>query len=347
MKTAAGLAFLITLALTPLVIRALRHYRVLDVPGERSSHATVIPRGGGIAVAVGAVAGIVLSTLAGSTDAASLRTLLVTVSLLAVVGLVDDMRTLDVFPRLGAQLLAALVCVNWALRNIDLPWGLRVLAAVAAVVWVMGFVNAFNFMDGINGISACTTIVAGGAFVIVGAITEMRLVSVCGAVIAAAALGFLPYNFPKARVFLGDIGSYFIGGWLAFTVLVGSISDIPPEALLAPLVLYLTDTSFTLASRIIRRQPWHESHRQHVYQRLVDLGWSHGRTTFYVAFMTAACSALGMVSLGESVPARIVADATIGALMVGYLATPYMLSTYRHRARPEPVMPTDPLATSS
>jgi UDP-GlcNAc:undecaprenyl-phosphate/decaprenyl-phosphate GlcNAc-1-phosphate transferase len=341
----AVLALLLTAGLTPVVIAALHRFQVIDVPTERSSHDGLIPRGGGLAVAVGAVAGLLLS---GSGDASSLSTLLVAVSILAVVGMVDDLRTLEVIPRLSAQLIGALLCLPWLLNNLSMPWGWRIVLAVAAVIWVMGFVNAFNFMDGINGISGFTTVVAGGTFFVAGQIQDAPLLSVCGLVVAAAALGFLPYNFPHARVFLGDVGSYFLGGWIAFTVLLGLLSGVPIEAVVAPTVIYLADTSFTLARRVHRRERWWTSHHEHVYQQLVDRHWSHARSAALVTAFTLACSGLGLVSFTGSAPLRVAAGIAILGLAATYLTVPRLLhsggplaasSRLRETAHPAPSEP--------
>jgi UDP-GlcNAc:undecaprenyl-phosphate/decaprenyl-phosphate GlcNAc-1-phosphate transferase len=327
----ATLAFLLTALLTPLVIAGLHRFRVIDVPTERSSHSGPVPRGGGLAVAVGAVAGLLLS---GSDDASSLSTLLVAVSILAVVGMVDDLRTLEVVPRLSAQLLGAILCLPWLLNNLSMPWEWRVLLAVGAVIWVMGFVNAFNFMDGINGISSFATIVAGVTFFVAGQVRDAPLLSVCGLVVAAAALGFLPYNFPQARVFLGDVGSYFLGGWIAFTVLLGLLSEVPPEAVIGPTVIYLADTSFTLARRVKRRERWWTSHHEHVYQQLIDRQWSHARSALLVTGFTVTCSALGLLSLASSTTLRVVADVGIVACAALYLSVPSLLALWRSSKAP-------------
>ncbi|WP_334140962.1 MraY family glycosyltransferase [Rhabdothermincola sp.] len=319
----AVLTLALTIGLTPLAIVLLRRIEAYDVPSERSSHVDRTLRGGGVAVAIAAVAGLVIGN---SGDAGSLTTMLVAVSILAVVGLIDDLRTLEVFPRLGAQLIGAALCLPWFLNNVSLPWGLRMVLAVGTVVWMMGYVNAFNFMDGINGISGLAALVTGSTFVAVGLIEDLPLVSLAGGVLAAAGLGFLPYNFPRARVFLGDVGSYFLGGWIAFVVLMMLVSDVPAEAAFGPLVIYLADTTFTLGSRIARRERWWESHHEHVYQRLIERGWSHMRTASLVTAASATCAALGLVSLGPSLLARAVADATMGAVMLGYLALPALLA---------------------
>jgi UDP-N-acetylmuramyl pentapeptide phosphotransferase/UDP-N-acetylglucosamine-1-phosphate transferase len=316
------LTFVLTAALTPVVIAVLRRLGAYDVPTARSSHVDRTLRGGGVAVALGATAGL---TLGDRGDASSLTTMLTAVSILAVVGLIDDLRTLDVLPRLGAQLVGAALCLPWFLNNVSLPWGLRVLCAVLAVMWMMGYVNAFNFMDGINGIACLSAMVTGVSFAVVGTTEDLPLVALAGGVLAAAGMGFLPYNFPRARVFLGDVGSYFLGGWSAFVVLVMLASDVPPEAALGPLMIYLADTTFTLSSRIARRERWWESHHEHVYQQLIDLGWGHARTSTTVAAASATCAGLGLVSLGGLPVARVGADLAILGIVVGYLALPALL----------------------
>jgi UDP-N-acetylmuramyl pentapeptide phosphotransferase/UDP-N-acetylglucosamine-1-phosphate transferase len=136
---------------------------------------------------------------------------------------------------------------------------------------------------------------------------------------------FLPFNFPKAQVFLGDVGSYFIGAWLAALVILGLRAGIPPEAVLAPVALYLADTAVTIVRRARGAETWYLPRRSHAYQRLTQLGWSHTRTTGLVAAAMVSCSALGAVSLIDSIAARLVADLALAAVLVAYLASPTLL----------------------
>jgi len=329
-KGVALLGFLLTMGFTPLVIFLLRRLRVIDVPSERSSHVMQTPRGGGAAVFVGAVSAMVLGGIAGVSESGSLKTLLVCASFFAIVGLIDDVRTLDVKPRLAAQLACAVAFVGpWFFQNGPMTGlGVRIVLAIAAVVWVMGFLNAFNFMDGINGISGLHAALAGVVFAFLGQYLGARIVVLCGVAIAASSLGFLPFNFPRARVFLGDIGSYFIGTWIAVSALIALVWRAPVEAVFAPLAVYLADTSFTLVSRIRRGEDWRRSHHEHIYQRLVDRGWSHGRTALTVLAFSTACSLLGLVSLTGSWPARVGADLLIAMTMVGYVSLPRLLDSW-------------------
>ncbi|MCU4187258.1 hypothetical protein K6U06_23045 [Acidiferrimicrobium sp. IK] len=216
---------------------------------------------------------------------------------------------------------------------------MSILAGVAVVAWMVSFVNAYNFMDGINGISSAEAVVAGVALGLV-ARHDHRLAMEAGSfALAGGALGFAPFNFPSARVFPGDVGSYFIGGWLAALIVVGVRDSLPLEAVVAPVALYVADTAVTLLRRIRRHETWWQPHRQHVYQRLVDLGWSHLRSTALVFAIAATCSLLGAVSLLDLVAWRIAADGSIVALILGYLCLPSVLD---RRLRPSSLAPGAP-----
>jgi UDP-N-acetylmuramyl pentapeptide phosphotransferase/UDP-N-acetylglucosamine-1-phosphate transferase len=335
----AVLAFLLTLGITPLAIWVLRRLQVMDVPSERSSHVVHTPRGGGIGVFLGAVSGVVLAGTAGVVESGSIKTLLVCASFFAVVGLIDDIKTLEVKPRLLAQLACAVIFVGpWFYQNGPFQsGGVRVVMSVAAVVWVMGYLNAFNFMDGINGISGFHAVLAGGVFALIGYHEHHRIVELCGLAIAAAAAGFLPYNFPRARVFLGDVGSYFIGTWIAISALIALVWQAPPEAVFAPLAVYLADTAYTLVDRVRRGENWRQSHRDHVYQQLVDRGWSHARTTVLVTCFSALCALLGLFSLVAPLGVRLAADAAIPLVLVGYLLMPRLAARWAAAAAAGPL----------
>jgi UDP-GlcNAc:undecaprenyl-phosphate/decaprenyl-phosphate GlcNAc-1-phosphate transferase len=147
----------------------------------------------------------------------------------------------------------------------------------------------------------------------------------------AASLGFAPFNFPRASMFLGDVGSYGMGAALAILAVVGLRAGVPPEAVLAPLAIYLVDTSSTCIRRLAAGETWYHPHRDHRYQRLVKLGWSHMRVTLTVGGVMAACSLLGAVSLAGSLPARVLAGAALACLLGAYLFIP-TTSRARHVA---------------
>lgn len=272
-----------TLILTPLLVWWLRRQDVLDRPNQRSSHGRATPRGGGIVVAVMSVVAI---ALAGGGIAWWVA---VPAALLAVVGLADDLGEVVIGTRLTGQVvIAAGVVGGLALTlNISAWW------AVFGLVWIVGYVNAFNFMDGINGVSAVHAAILGATWLVVSAMLDVPVGVTIGLVLAAAAVGFLPYNFPTARVFLGDVGSYFLGGWIAVggVLLVSRIGVLPA---LLPTAVYVADTTWTLVGRLRRGESWKVPHRDHVYQRLVRDGWSHVASTSAVGLTTLALAALAV-----------------------------------------------------
>lgn len=316
---------LLTLVLCPLVINGLARWAVLDTPVGRSSHSQPTLRGGGLAPAIGAVVGAVVAS------PSTPRVLLVvgaTALAFGAIGLVDDLAGLPAGPRLLGQLAVAAVVVVPLASGVASGVVVVPLALVAGL-WLVAYVNAFNFMDGINGISAAQVITAGVAWAIAGAWQDEPVVIAGGLVVAAAALAFLPFNFPSAKVFLGDVGSYFLGGWLAAMAVVVLGRGLTLEAAVAPLLVYVCDTGSTLARRVARRVDLMEAHREHTYQQLVAGGWSHARTTGFVTVVIAVSSSLGVVTLADRVALRMVADVALVLLMAAYLLSPRW---QRHRS---------------
>lgn len=318
MLAAALVAFAVSLVVQPLVIALLTRGRVLDMPTERSNHTTPTPRAGGIAVMVAITVGALVG------GGSLLITLMAGVLIAAGIGLLEDLRGIGVGPRLMLTSLAAATLVAPLIREAS---DIAIIPLViVGVPWVLSVVNAFNFMDGINGISAATAVVAGIAYALLGYRVESEVASILGWIMTGAALGFLPYNVPRARVFLGDVGSYGLGAALATVSMVLVIEGVPLEAAVAPLAIYLADTATTILWRLRHGEPWRLPHKRHVYQRLVALGLPHTLVSAAVAAATAICAALGAVSLFADSAARIAADAAILLVLAVYLSSPHLLS---------------------
>ena len=136
------------------------------------------------------------------------------------------------------------------------------------------------------------------------------------------ALLFLPWNAGRARVFLGDVGSYALGAGLAVLAAWAVLRGVPTEAVLGPLALYLTDTGWTLLRRIRAGEPWLQSHRTHVYQQWCDAGWSHQEVTLMTGALTILLTLLGTLSLSHDLALRAAADLSGLLLLAGYLRSP-------------------------
>lgn len=319
--TPALLALLVTAALEPLLIRRLTKRAMLDVPGERSNHSIPTPRGGGVAVMAGLLVGIVFTA-----DPAVIG-LLGGILMTAGVGLLEDVRGLRIASRLLLTTVAAIALLA-SLTLDELPAGFYGgLLLVVAVPWTLAVVNAMNFMDGINGISAATGVVGGVAYSFLGYATDNDSLTALGLVVAAAMLGFAPYNVPVARVFLGDVGSYGLGAAFAAMSLLAVAGGLPLEAAVAPLALYLADTGATIVRRVHDGEPWQLPHKRHTYQQLVALGLPHVAVGAGVGILTMVCAALGAVSLFGSVLARTSAVVMLLIVLVAYLASPRLLAS--------------------
>ncbi|WP_184408141.1 lipopolysaccharide biosynthesis protein [Xanthomonas sp. 3075] len=265
---------------TWLLRRYALHRRLLDHPGERRSHRVATPRGGGMAI----VAAILLSCVTAATVWPDARLIIgwfaAGLVLVAGVGWWDDHRPLSARLRFAIHLTASAslgVLVGDCTGNV---WD-GVLGAAASVV----LINVWNFMDGINGLAASQAALAALAFAAVAPGSW----GLAGLAVAASCLGFLPFNFPRARIFLGDGGSgglgYVLAALLALNVASGQVTWWISWL---PLTAFLVDAGFTLLSRMLDRQRWWEPHAQHVYQRLARRLETHVPVTgVYFAFSVA------------------------------------------------------------
>jgi UDP-N-acetylmuramyl pentapeptide phosphotransferase/UDP-N-acetylglucosamine-1-phosphate transferase len=315
----------------PVTVPLLRRLAAIDTPNQRSSHTVPTPRGGGAPIAIGVLLAAVLI------HSAVLLMFGATVGLFAAIGFADDLAGLPARRRLALQGAAGLAAGGLLAGMADLPEALALAAAAGLAIWIVGFVNAFNFMDGVNGISATHALLGGVMYACLGLWRPDASLAAAGGAVAAGALAFLPWNAVRARVFLGDVGSYALGAALALLAAWAVIRGIAPEAALGPLALYLADTAWTLQRRIRAGEPWLEAHRTHTYQRLCDVGWSHQRVTLGTGAATAVLSLLGAVSLTPHPGLRVAADLTAVGLLAAYLRSPALLArpgkTARHALR--------------
>ncbi|MGE5094482.1 MAG: MraY family glycosyltransferase [Betaproteobacteria bacterium] len=288
------LPFAIAWTVTRVLAKSGWARSVADVPNERSLHAVPTPRVGGVGILAGAI------PLAAWHGGATLMPLLVCALCLAIVSLIDDVRSLPIQVRLPAHFVAALVAVFTLSQPFagELAWIVAV-GAMLAIVWVT---NLFNFMDGSDGLAGgmATIGFACLAFAARGADAPLAL---SAAALASAAAGFLALNFPPARAFMGDAGSIPLG-FLAATLGLEGIAENTWPAWFPVLVFspFIVDASVTLARRALRREAFWRAHRSHYYQRLVLSGWSHRRLALaaYSVMIAAGASALAALRAGPA-----------------------------------------------
>ena len=303
-----------------VTVPLLRRAAIIDVPGHRSSHTVPTPRGGGIPVIAGL---LVAAGLIGGADAAVFG---FAVAAFGLLGLAEDVHGLPAARRLIWQLAGGALVAVVLVSGLAEPTVRLLLLAALGMIWITGFVNAFNFMDGVNGISGAHALIAGVIYAVLGWWHHDGFMVTAGAAVAASALAFLPWNAGRARVFLGDAGSYALGAALATLAAYAVLHGIPAEAALGPLVLYIADTAWTLQRRIRAGERWREPHRTHIYQRWCDAGWSHQRVTVTAAAITVLLSLLGAASLAGDPALRAAADLAGAGVLLAYLRSPALLA---------------------
>lgn len=309
------IAALVALLALPPLLAVLRRAQVIDHPSERSSHLRPTLRGGGLAVVLAIAVAIGFGVRAGLVGGAEVLPAVVVLIGLAGLGFGEDVRGVSAGRRLGGQLLVGGVAGAGVLLSGAPSW-----AALAVVIAVLAYANAFNFMDGVNGISALNAAFAGFAYAVVGARVGAVEVTVVGLAVAGGALGFLPFNFPSARVFLGDSGSYALGGVVAVLAVQCLAAGAPLLLCLAPVSVYLADTGWTLFTRHRHGESLLIAHREHAYQRLAEVMGHVGAAASTVA--VAALVTTMAYAGGESVIGELVGGVVGALLLVEYLAAP-------------------------
>jgi UDP-N-acetylmuramyl pentapeptide phosphotransferase/UDP-N-acetylglucosamine-1-phosphate transferase len=327
--TAAFVAGVATCVLMPVAMAVLRRLGRFDVPGQRSSHQHPTLRGGGIAC----LAAIMISVVLVTPRPGSL--VVIGVLLLGGLGFADDLKTLAPVPRLVAQVVLGAWCA-FGVRDLfpHTPWGVVGVCVVA--VWVVGFTNVFNFMDGVNGISGFHALVGGIGYAVLAARHHDGGAAGLAAALAGAGACFLFFNFPTARVFLGDAGSYVLGSGLAMSLVIVWRRGATPTAALAPVLIYVVDAGTTMARRIARGVNPMTAHREHVYQRLTIAGWTHARVTLVVAGCSAVLTVAGIVVGDGSMGGQVAVWVVAAIVVAGYLAAPGVVRARSIRRREMP-----------
>jgi UDP-GlcNAc:undecaprenyl-phosphate/decaprenyl-phosphate GlcNAc-1-phosphate transferase len=292
-------SFSLTIILTPLVIRLARRVNFLDHPGPRKIHTTPMPYGGGIAVA----ATVLLATLwaarysplaAAPSGTKSFNWPLYAMGSLVILalGLVDDRRKLSARVKLLVQTIVATGVATGGerLRLFDVP---APLSIVVTVLWILAVTNAFNLLDHMDGLSSGVALLAGASFLVVALQTGQGFIAAMIVPLLGACAGFLLFNFPPAKIFLGDAGSLFIGFWLSCLTISFTFYDAHYRLYtyfvpLAVLAVPLFDTSSVLVIRLLRRKPLFEGDTNHLAHRLTALGLSRRGAVLTVYALTLA-----------------------------------------------------------
>ena len=269
----AGLA-----GLSAVVVRGMIGVGVLDQPDQRKAHTRAVPKGGGVGVVAAFLVGTgLLYGFAGFSRVANgyFLGVILAATAIAIVAWLDDLLDWPFTVKLGAQIAAALVAVGSGLvvTSLNLPVVGTVALGWAGVLgtlaWILFATNAMNFIDGLNGLASGVACLAAVALAVVAATMSAWFVYFASLLLAAGLAGFLPFNFPRARIFMGDVGSQFCGFVLAVLgVVAARFEQVELSALLVPLLLFgvLYDVAFTLVRRAVAGDRLTQPHRSHLYQ---------------------------------------------------------------------------------
>lgn len=283
-------AFVASAVLNLLLLTPRLRMLLLDHPNERSLHAAPVPRVGGVAIIAGALLGLAMGDL----SIILAERVTAGVLLLLLLSLTDDARGLPILPRL---LFHIVVCIGAAWPYIEnLSWMVIFLVA-AAMTWM---INLYNFMDGADGLAGGMSFIGFGFFALAMYSTNVSAdypLLWC-VVLASASLAFLCFNFSPARIFMGDCGSVPLGFAAAWFAVYGSYNNVWPTVysvlVFAP---FIFDASVTLLKRVLRGERFWQAHREHYYQRLIRMGWSHRKTALVYYALMVICGTVAYFSL--------------------------------------------------
>jgi len=314
--------------LTPVVIRTAIAWDLFDVPAEaRRVHTRPIPRLGGVAVFVATSLGLLVTGALGWLPAAPtvewagfISGMLLGATILFLAGLWDDLKGISPLAKLLSQCVAAGVVFAFGFRvevlslgasEVTLGW----LSLPVTIIWVVAITNAFNLIDGLDGLATGIAVVALSTTLAVAlALGNFEVALVCGALVGSL-VGFLRYNFNPARIFLGDSGSLFVGFMLAVLSVHGSMKSATAVLALVPLfalAIPLLDTSLAILTRWLRGVPLSGADARHIHHRLLATGLSH-RDAVVVLYLVAVLLAGVGVMLAFAPPAMVLVIACVGA----------------------------------
>ncbi|MBR5430014.1 MAG: undecaprenyl/decaprenyl-phosphate alpha-N-acetylglucosaminyl 1-phosphate transferase [Firmicutes bacterium] len=328
---ALAAALAVALAMTPPAIWLARKLNIVDMPNARKVHTTPTPRIGGIAIYLGFVAGaLVLGAYTRQVAA-----VLIAGSVVFLTGLIDDYKDISPKFKLAGQVIAALLLVaaGFSVRFISNPFtgstvSLGFLSAPITVVWLVGVSNAVNLIDGMDGLAVGVSTIAAAATAIV-CISQGELVAAALAgVLAAAGLGFLPWNFNPAKTFMGDCGALFLGFILGTLALMGLCKGATAISVFIPFLILgipVFDTFCAIIRRLFLHRPIFEADKMHLHQILLSLGLSQRQTvlTIYVLALLMGLAAVLMAILTSAQAVMVLIITTVvtfaGAELVGTL----------------------------
>ncbi len=286
------LLFPISWLLCKSVIKYTLKKSILDIPNDRSSHLNAKPRGGGLAVVITFLAFVCVMFIL---KLISLRFFLAFFGgggLIAYISWIDDRKNgLSIKTRLLVQFMAAIWSVYWLQGLPQLSFGINIIplgffGTLLSIIGILWVTNLYNFMDGIDGLAASEAVNIGifaGCLLLIAGTGSLASISFA---LALSSLGFLVWNWPPSKIFMGDVGSSFLGFIFAVLAIASENNGGVPLVIWTLLLgVFLVDATATLIRRIYLRECWYQAHRSHAYQCATQIGFTHKQVTLAIIFL--------------------------------------------------------------
>lgn len=332
------LAFIVAFIVTPIAKKIAFKVGAIDVPkDERRMHRKPIALMGGLAIVTGFLISVFFEIIGSYFSASSILEvdrelfgLIGAIFIIVTIGVLDDIKPLNAKFRLVFQVLAAILVVSsgTTIVNVTNPFarfGMSTLPAYISypvtVIWIVGVTNAINLIDGLDGLAAGVSSIASLSLFFISALMPgMGTAAMLTAILAGATLGFLPFNFNPAKIFMGSTGAYFLGFTLGVISIQGTLKSYTAIAIAVPLLvlgLPLFDTLFAIFRRLMNGKSIMEGDKSHLHHRLIDMGLSH-KQSVVVMYITSACLGLcAIVLAGKGAISAIVLVISLSVFVVG------------------------------
>ncbi len=304
-----SIAFGVSLICTPFVKVIAQKIGAIDIPDSRRVHTHPIPRMGGLAIFYGFIIGLMFFAKIDT----QLRGILLGSLIIVALGIVDDVKQLGAKIKFITQVLVACIVVYHgvvieviSVPTIFEPTGvlpLEVFSIPITVLWIVGVTNAVNLIDGLDGLAVGVSSIATFSLFFIAILAGEMQVAILAAALAGGCLGFLPYNFNPAKIFMGDTGSTFLGYMLSVICIQGLFKGYVVISFIIPFLILglpIFDTVFAIIRRIWNKKPIMQADRGHLHHKLMDLGFSQKQTVaiLYIVTSILALSAVVVLEIG-------------------------------------------------
>lgn len=335
--------FILSYLLTPIAKRLAYRCGAIDVPkDDRRVHCKPIPRLGGVAIYLATLITLIILAPKDTTT----LVILLGGSIIAITGIIDDIKPISAKVKLVFQIIAAVVVVVGGVKidYVTIPVigkmiDLRLFAIPLTIFWIVGITNTLNLIDGLDGLSAGVSGISSLSFFFIAINMAARLDDpklmalpiLMALVVAGAAFGFLPHNFNPARIFMGDTGSLFLGFMLSVIAVEGAMKSI--AAILIPLLvlgLPIFDTTFAILRRFVNKKPIMEADRGHLHHRLLDKGLSQKQTVLVLYTISMLLGTSGILFSHLSIGVGLIVLAVVSALLFNTAKIETRESTKKH-----------------